>query len=182
MIKTGLNAWSVYLMLLLIFFMAISVSCKQQSQEKRPSINKKQLKEEFIKSNKNLVSQEAEDIADFLQRYGWKMEETGNGLYYKIYYNGKGSKVKQGDTVALNYKMFFLTGDLVESSEKKGPIEFIAGRGNVISGLNDGVLLLHYGDKAKFIISSHLAYGLIGDKGRIPPKTTLIYDVELIEK
>jgi len=47
--------------------------------------------------------------------------------------------------------------------------------------LEEGLLLLHQGDKAKFIIPSHLAYGLLGDQKQIPPGATLVYDVELIQ-
>ena len=37
------------------------------------------------------------------------------------------------------------------------------------------------GDKAKFIIPSHLAFGLLGDENKIPKRATLVYDVELID-
>jgi len=50
----------------------------------------------------------------------------------------------------------------------------------VISGLEEGILYLSEGDKAKIIIPSHLGYGLLGDLDKnIPPKATLIYDIEL---
>ena len=59
---------------------------------------------------------------------------------------------------------------------------FTVGKGEVISGLEEGILLLHIGDKAKFIIPSHLAYGLLGDDNEIPTKATLIYDIEVVQK
>jgi FKBP-type peptidyl-prolyl cis-trans isomerase FkpA len=51
----------------------------------------------------------------------------------------------------------------------------------VEAGLEEGILLMHKGGKAKFILPSHLAFGLIGDQNKIPGKSTLIYDVNLID-
>jgi FKBP-type peptidyl-prolyl cis-trans isomerase len=39
---------------------------------------------------------------------------------------------------------------------------------------------MNVGDRAKFIVPSHLAFGLLGDQKMIPPQATLVYDVELI--
>jgi len=57
----------------------------------------------------------------------------------------------------------------------------VVGHGGVESGLEEAVLLLHAGDKARIIIPSHLAYGLVGDDDKIPARATLIYEIELIE-
>ncbi len=51
----------------------------------------------------------------------------------------------------------------------------------VESGLHHGVKHLSVGDKAKFILPSHLAFGTYGDGEKIPSKATLLYDLELIE-
>ncbi|HOI87851.1 MAG TPA: FKBP-type peptidyl-prolyl cis-trans isomerase, partial [Lentimicrobium sp.] len=71
-------------------------------------------------------------------------------------------------------------GDEIYNSDKDGLKEFLIGRGGVESGLEEGILLLRVGDKAKFIIPSHLGFGLLGDQNLVPPKSTLIYDLELI--
>ena len=58
---------------------------------------------------------------------------------------------------------------------------FRVGNATVISGLEEGILLLRQGDRAKFIIPSHLAYGLIGDQNNVGSKTTLVYDIDLVK-
>jgi FKBP-type peptidyl-prolyl cis-trans isomerase len=50
----------------------------------------------------------------------------------------------------------------------------------VESGLEEGILLLQEGDKARFIMPPHLAHGLIGDRDKIPARATIIYDLELV--
>jgi len=109
------------------------------------------------------------------------MKETGSGLRYHIYEKGTGEKVVSGKTAVLNYTLRLLTGDVIYSSEKDGQKIFRVGRGNVESGLEEAILLMRVGDKAILILPAHLGYGLLGDSNKIPPKCTLVYDVELAD-
>lgn len=166
--------------LMIALLMACFFACKEPSVKKE-KLNKKAITESFIKANKELLESENEDIEDFLKRYPWNMTRTGSGLRYMINDPGTGRQVKWHDIVRINYRVAFLTGDVVESTEKTGPMEFRVGQGDVVAGMHEGVLFMHEGGKARFIFPSHLAYGFTGKPGKIPPKTTLIYDVEIIE-
>ena len=158
-------------MLLVVLFMG----CKHNSQEAKPAeMDPNSLKEPLLKANKQIVNTEDGQIRNLIERYGWKMKETGTGLRYLVYYEGRGPKTKKDKVVKINYEVRLITGDT-------GPKEFKIGSGGVESGLEEGILLLKVGDKAKFILPSYLAWGLIGDQDRIPPKSTLIYDVEVLE-
>jgi peptidyl-prolyl cis-trans isomerase A (cyclophilin A) len=109
-------------------------------------------------------------------------EKTESGLHYKHIQKGEGSKPAKGQTVAVHYKGMFADGGVFDSSYKRGnPIEFPVGTGQVIEGWDEGILLLNKGDKARFVIPSHLAYGEAGAGGVIPPNATLIFDVELMD-
>lgn len=74
-----------------------------------------------------------------------------------------------------------LTGDLVYSSEIAGEREFRIGRGGVELGLEEGILLMREGDKARFIMPSHLAHGVPGDGVKIPARAAIVYDLELLK-
>jgi FKBP-type peptidyl-prolyl cis-trans isomerase len=161
----------------MIFFSA----CIQENESKQKEINRKQLKESLLKANKELIKTEDQLIRDYIERYQWEMKETGTGLRYWIYKNGKGKIATLNQVATINYQLSLLNGIICYSSEEKGPKKFKIGQGGIESGLEEGILLLRKGDRAKFIIPSHLAYGLIGDKNKIPPKATLVYDIELIE-
>ncbi|MDC8006327.1 peptidylprolyl isomerase [Aureisphaera galaxeae] len=108
-------------------------------------------------------------------------EKTESGLRYQIIQKGDGAKAEQGKTVAVHYKGMFPDGREFDNSFKRGnPIEFPVGMGNVIPGWDEGIQLLQVGDKARFVIPSHLAYGSRGAGGVIPPNATLVFDVELM--
>ena len=139
------------------------------------------IQESLLVANKQVVKTEDQQIRDLIARYGWKMKETGTGLRYLIYNHGKGAWAKKDKIARINYEIRLISGDVAYSSKESGAKEFKIGSGGVESGLEEGILLMRAGDKAKLILPSHLAHGLIGDQDRIPPKSTLIYDVELIE-
>ncbi len=88
---------------------------------------------------------------------------------------------KIGKTVSVHYSGFLLDGSLFDSSVERGqPFDFPLGQGRVIKGWDEGIALLHKGDKAKLIIPYSLAYGENGRAPIIPPKATLIFDVQLV--
>ena len=109
-------------------------------------------------------------------------DKTESGLRYKMIQKGDGKKAEAGKTVAVHYEGSLETGKVFDSSyPRKKPIEFRLGQGQVIEGWDEGIALLQVGDKARFVIPSHLAYGSAGAGGVIPPNATLIFDVELME-
>ncbi|MFD0835525.1 peptidylprolyl isomerase [Mariniflexile aquimaris] len=107
--------------------------------------------------------------------------KTESGLRYQIIQKGSGAKAEKGKNVSVHYKGQLSDGTVFDSSYKRNqPIEFPVGVGQVISGWDEGIQLLKVGDKARFVIPSHLGYGSRGAGGVIPPDATLIFDVELM--
>lgn len=89
---------------------------------------------------------------------------------------------KTGHTVTVDYSGFLLDGTLFDSSVDRGqPFQFPIGQGRVIKGWDEGIAMLHKGDKAKLIIPYDLGYGSRGFPGVIPPNSTLVFDVHLID-
>jgi len=109
-------------------------------------------------------------------------DETPSGLRYNILQEGTGVKAEKGKTVSVHYKGQLIDGQVFDSSyQRKQPIDFTLGVGQVISGWDEGIQMLKVGDKARFVIPSNLAYGSQGAGGVIPPDATLIFDVELMD-
>jgi len=108
-------------------------------------------------------------------------EKTASGLRYKILSEGSGAKAAKGKVVSVHYEGSLTNGQVFDSSFKRNqPIDFTLGIGQVISGWDEGIALLKVGDKARFVIPSHLGYGSQGAGGVIPPDATLLFDVELV--
>jgi FKBP-type peptidyl-prolyl cis-trans isomerase len=173
----NIKAFSLILPLL---YAALLFSCNGKSASEKKSKEVQDPTESLVKANRYLVMTEQEDIDNYIRRHKWEMEETGSGLRYWIYENGSGPKAERGKIAELKYALWLINGDLVYSSETNGIKSFLIGRGGVESGLEEAILLLHQGDKARLILPSHLAYGLLGDEKRIPPRTAIVYELELI--
>ncbi|TFH67080.1 MAG: FKBP-type peptidyl-prolyl cis-trans isomerase, partial [Gemmatimonadales bacterium] len=71
-------------------------------------------------------------------------------------------------------------GTLFETNAVSEPFEFRLGSGDVLEGWDEGIVGMRRGGKRKLIIPHELAYGETGE-GEIPPFTTLVYDIELID-
>ena len=95
---------------------------------------------------------------------------------------GTGAMPKDTNTVKVHYTGTLLNGTKFDSSRDRGqPLPFVLGTGQVIRGWDEGIALLKVGGKAKLIIPHELGYGEQGYPPVIPPKSTLVFDVELVD-
>jgi FKBP-type peptidyl-prolyl cis-trans isomerase FkpA len=170
-----------YLSVVFSISLIVLGSCGNDPQPTQSSRNISMMDDSVVNYNKAVVKTEDQEIEDLIQRYGWNMVKTPTGLRYMIYKHGSGERAVKGKKVTISYEIRLINGNLCYSHSEKGPKEFIIGHGEVEVGMEEGILLMRVGDRAKFIVPSHLAFGLLGDQDKIPPKSTLIYDIELIK-
>ncbi|SHG15203.1 peptidyl-prolyl cis-trans isomerase A (cyclophilin A) [Flavobacterium segetis] len=122
------------------------------------------------------------DAEAAMEKLAAGFEKTDSGLRYQFIQRGDGKQAQSGKTVSVHYEGSLENGKVFDSSyPRKKPIEFTLGQGQVIEGWDEGIALLKVGDKARFVIPSHLGYGSRGAGGAIPPNATLIFDVELMD-
>lgn len=106
---------------------------------------------------------------------------TESGLKYEKLESGDGAQPQTGQTVMVHYTGMLEDGTVFDSSrERNRPFSFRIGVGQVIRGWDEGVGMMHVGDRWKLIIPPELGYGERGAGGVIPPNATLIFDVELL--
>jgi FKBP-type peptidyl-prolyl cis-trans isomerase FkpA len=105
--------------------------------------------------------------------------QTASGLVYVPVKEGAGAKPAATDRVKVNYRGTFADGKEFDSSYGSGqPAEFALSQ--VIKCWTEGLQLMKAGGKAKLVCPSAIAYGERGS-GPIPPNSTLLFDVELLE-
>ncbi|MEM9112380.1 MAG: FKBP-type peptidyl-prolyl cis-trans isomerase [Myxococcota bacterium] len=95
---------------------------------------------------------------------------------------GSGTEAKPGHTVAVHYTGTLTDGSKFDSSHDRGePLSFQLGSGMVIKGWEQGVEGMKVGGKRKLTTPPELAYGERGFPGAIPPNSTLVFEVELVD-
>jgi FKBP-type peptidyl-prolyl cis-trans isomerase len=162
-----------WLILAAVLFSSCMGNEQMVEQENKPS----SMADSVVKYNQGVVRAENQEIEDYLIRHRLRMEETGTGLRYLFIKRGNGKKVEPGDRVNILYTVGLLTGDQIYSTLPDSGFIFKTGKGHVINGLEEGILLMNVGDVAKLVIPSHLAFGLLGDLDRIPNQAVLVYEV-----
>jgi FKBP-type peptidyl-prolyl cis-trans isomerase len=169
-----------------LFFLLCIVflfSCGEKEKPKKQKYSPAEVKELSVQMNTWDEKRQNDEINQYVKAHGWEMEMTPIGLRYMMIKpgNGKGGFARGGQVAKVNYKIYLLDGTVCYTSEKDGPKDFLIGQDNVEFGLHEGIKLMRPGDKMRFILPSHLAHGLTGDQSEIPPRSSVIYDIELLE-
>lgn len=110
-----------------------------------------------------------------------KVVTSPSGLKYVDVVEGKGEKAVPGKVVTVHYTGWLEDGKKFDSSKDRNePFQFSLGAGEVIRGWDEGVAGMKVGGKRKLTIPYQLGYGERGMPPVIPPKATLIFEVELL--
>lgn len=114
-----------------------------------------------------------------------KVKKSSSGLYYLVKKKGNGENAKPGQKVSMKYLGTFLDGkrfdgNMDENYElKKNPFNFVLGRGQVISGWDEGIQYFSPGSRGFIYLPSGLAYGPTA-MGPIPANSVLVFQIEVI--
>lgn len=121
------------------------------------------------------------ELRKYIANKGIQTEPELSGLYIIPLNEGDGTYPQPNKKVKVHYIASFLNGQVFDSSyERDEPFVFPLAIGQVIPGWDEGVSKMKIGGKYQLIIPSYLAYGS-EQVGPIPPYSTLIFDIELIE-
>jgi FKBP-type peptidyl-prolyl cis-trans isomerase len=108
--------------------------------------------------------------------------KTASGLEYWDIKVGTGAVAQSGQHVKVDYTGWLTNGKKFDSSVGTGrPFDFMLGAKQVIQGWDEGVAGMKVGGKRQLRIPPDLAYGAAGYSGVIPPNSTLIFDVQLVD-
>lgn len=144
----------------------------QKQNEKRMAIEKAKAEENKKKGN------------DFLakNKLNKNIKTTASGLQYEVLKEGDGkTKPTATSTVTVIYAGKLMDGTVFDSTEKNGGKPAELSLSGVIKGWTEGIQLMSKGAKYRFYLPADLAYGDNGAGNIIPPGSTLIFDVELVD-
>ena len=173
-----MNRSSYYILIIFLVLSVASPACRVNPPES--SDNKTPGPEQMAEVNRLLVLKESELIDAYIEQKGVVAEKSGTGLRWFVEEEGQGRTPGPGDIVTLEYECFLLDGTLCYSSAKDGNLVIMPGSTDIPAGLDEGVRMLKVGSLAHFIMPSYLAYGLTGDRVKIPARAPLHYKVRAV--
>jgi FKBP-type peptidyl-prolyl cis-trans isomerase FkpA len=141
-------------------------------------------KEAFLNWIEDFGDYEKVILQQFLNKEKLPVQPTISGIYCLKLKEGNGKKIAIGDTITVNYEGKFLNGKYFDSTIRRNqPFQFVYGtEWQVVKGLEDAIGMMSMGEKSLFILPSELAFGTDGSStGIIPPFTSLIFEVEILE-
>ena len=109
-----------------------------------------------------------------------QQRKTDSGVGYVTLKPGTGPEVKAGQTIVVHYTGTLKDGTVFDSTEGRDPAKFKVGTGEVINGWDDAIPGMKIGEKRKIYIPAHRGYGA-QQMGKIPPNSTLVFDIEVVK-
>jgi FKBP-type peptidyl-prolyl cis-trans isomerase len=175
-----------FIVITIVLALCSLVACGDQKATGTVVSSSEEAKEDkdapYVEGNKNIMRRENEEMQMFIQRYGWQMQRTPTGLYVEVLEPGNGELFKENDRVAMEYKIFLLSGEQIYSSDSNGVKVFMVNRSEEIDALHEAAQMLRPGAKARLVIPSYLAYGVAGDGDRIQGLQPIVMEVRVLEK
>ena len=145
------------------------INFRQEFQQKQREIAQRKAQEAAITEESYLAESASKEGVVSLP----------SGLQYKVITPGDGPSPLTTDKVKVHYKGSLADGTIFDSSYDRGqPTSFTVS--GVIKGWTEALLLMQVGSKWELTIPSKLGYGTRGSGGKIPPNSTLLFEVELL--
>ncbi len=169
------KGWLTALMLL---GMVATSACQRREPDSVPGGTAQPLsgEEDLIQQHRDQLTSERKAIDAFVAERGWTVQTGGTGWRMWRVEAGTGSQLQTGDGVELTAQATDLRRKTFYTYRADAPLEFRVGRDNVGEiGLHEVLLQSRRGDSLVVILPAHLAHGVAGDLGKIPPMSPVVY-------
>lgn len=168
----------------LSFLVTILVSSCNQSQEARRPISHATgtFMKKSAERNKKLIASEEDQINTIIKSNPTVKYLASNKGYWYTYVTQNTTDTitpKKGDVAFFDYEIKDLKGNIIYSEVELRPQTYSVDKQNIMSGLREGIKLMHKNEKITFLFPSHVAYGYHGDEKKIGPNQPLICTVNL---
>lgn len=121
------------------------------------------------------------DIKTYMEQNEVNVAPNQSGLVYIPIKEGNGDSPQIGDKVAFHYTGYYFDGDIFDSSYDRAlPLVVQLGNDMIIKGMEESLLMMKKGSKAKILVPFYLAYNDM-ENAPVPPYSNLIFEIELID-
>lgn len=139
------------------------------------------LREKVAKENAEKKAKEQEAIIASIEEKFPDTTKTADGIYYKVTKEGSGITCGARKNVSVHYTGYFLDGQVFDSSQGRGTLDFTTGAHQMIPGFDVMVQEMKVGEKRTVILPPSMAYGDAGAGGVIPGGAYIVFDIELVK-
>lgn len=170
--------------LFFLFFCAACVESNNILVDNDNLVLEKLDQKKSIETNRLWLKDEVFKIDQFCVRHGWEMLISKSGMRYQII-STESSETKPsiGSEVTISYDIRLMDSKQTRCyhSDSNGLAKFKVEQSLIETGINEVVCRLNKGDSALVILPHHIAHGLSGDSKKIPPLSTVLYFIKLID-
>lgn len=168
---------------LAVVLLVVITGCQNKQEARRPiSHSSGSFMKQSMDRNKKLIAGEEAEIARVIrQNKRVKFIASIKGFWYSyIATNTKDTLTpKKGDVALFDYEVKDLKGRIIYSQSELGPQTYFVDKQNIMTGLREGIKLMHRNEKINFLFTSHIAYGYHGDNKKIGTNKPLFCIVTL---
>lgn len=170
--------------ILSVFLFAIILSsCKQHQEARSPiSYTTGSFMKKSIERNKKLIAGEEGQIISLIKSNPKaKYITSTKGYWYTYIIQNKLDTLtpKKGDVAFFDYEIKDLKGNIIYSKLELKPQTYSVDKQNIMTGLREGIKLMHKKEKVNFLFPSHIAFGYHGDNKKIGSNQPLFCTVTL---
>ena len=131
----------------------------------------------LLKINEELILREDSLLADFVSKSDSDFVKVKSGFWYKMNFKTNLKLLKVDDKCVVDYSVYTLDKELLSRKNE----QIVIGKNQIVNGAEELLKQLHKGEKATLILPWYLAYGMKGDAENIPPYTSVIVYLHLLE-
>lgn len=173
---------SKLIVICLVLFVLVS-GCKNHQEARRPiSQTSGSFMKKSVERNKKLISGEEKQIDSIIKsnpKVKYIASKKGYWYSYEVQNLQDTISPKKGDVAFFEYEVRDLKGNIIYSQSELRPQTYLVDKQNIMTGLREGIKLMHKNEKVKFLFPSHIAYGYHGDTKKIGPNQPLLVTVNL---
>lgn len=154
----------------------LAAACRDVPTYDLPATKGDTLRDNMIAANRIIAQSEEQQIDSYASRRGWQMQRLPGGARVMATRHATGARIDYEDTVTLSYSVEDLAGRTIYSRRTD---TVVCGRLQPTRGLDAALRTLDHGSRARVILPSEQAYGVVGDGDRIGTRVVLVYDLEV---